>query len=56
MATMKFRNLGIIRIKTPAIRATIGEICAAVMVIENSNGMKGERIEDGNLTAGADGG
>jgi hypothetical protein len=36
MATMKFRNRGIIRIKTPAIRAMIGEMCAAVMVIESS--------------------
>jgi hypothetical protein len=36
MATMKFRNLGISRIKTPAIRATIGEMCAAVMVIGSS--------------------
>jgi hypothetical protein len=33
MATMKFSNLGIIRIKMPAARATIGEICARVRVI-----------------------
>jgi hypothetical protein len=38
---MKFRNRGIIRIKTPAIRATIGEKCAAVMVIEVSGLMRG---------------
>ena len=50
---MKFRNRGIIRIKTPAIKATIGEMCAAVMVIEISGYVGGNRIEGCNLTAGA---
>jgi hypothetical protein len=56
MATMKLRNRGIIRIKTPAIRAMIGEMCAAVIVIEISGMMgAGNRIEGGNLAAGAAG-
>jgi hypothetical protein len=32
MATMKFSNLGIIKIKMPAMRAMIGEMCAGVRV------------------------
>jgi hypothetical protein len=30
---MKFSNLGIIRIKMPAMRAMIGEMCAGVRVM-----------------------
>jgi hypothetical protein len=30
---MKFSSLGIIRIKMPAMRAIIGEMCAGVMVM-----------------------
>jgi hypothetical protein len=33
MATMKFSSLGIIRIKMPAMKAMIGEMCAVVRVM-----------------------
>jgi hypothetical protein len=38
---MKFRNRGIIRIKTPAISAMIVEMCAAGMVIGKLQLMRG---------------